>query len=93
MKRKRRYGRIILILAALSLFGFLFLGGPNGLFRILSLWRKKTQLEEEQEVLKAKIEILKYEKYKLQYDPDYIKRVAKDRFRMVEEESLKTRKK
>ncbi len=84
MRKKRRYGRLILILTGVFILGLLFLGGPNGLIHILSLRKRKAELEREQEILKAKIEILKYERYKLKYDPNYIKRIAKERFRMRE---------
>jgi len=84
MRKKRRYGRLILILTGVFILGLLFLGGPNGLIHILSLRKRKAELEREQEILKAKIEILKYERYKLKYDPNYIKRIAKERFRMIE---------
>jgi len=81
-KPRRRYGRIILFIGGLFIVGLLFLGGPNGLFRILSLRREKRILEENKITLEAKIEVLKHQRYKLLHDPDYIRRLAQERFKI-----------
>lgn len=89
-KKRPKFIRYFLIIIGIGLFVLIFFGGPAGLFRIISLERKKKALIEEIADLKAKMEILKLKKSRLEKDLKYIEKLAQERFGMVKKDTTKS---
>jgi cell division protein FtsB len=88
MRRKRpKFLRYVLLIVGVALFILIFFGGSSGLFRIISLERKKKALTEEVAELKVKMEILNLKKARLEQDLRYIEKIARERFGMVRADS------
>lgn len=83
--------RLLLIAVGVALFILVFFGGKSGLFRILSLERKRQSLLEEITALKVQTELLRLKKTRLERDLGYLKRIARQEYGMVKADSGKTK--
>ncbi len=90
-KKRPKFLRYLLIIIGIGLFILIFFGGSAGLFRIISLERKKKVLTEEIADLKAKMEILNLKKARLEKDLRYIEKIARERFGMISNDTTKNR--
>lgn len=78
--RKRR--RLFLLLLILGILMLIFLPGHNGLIKLISKQFEVKKLRREIEDLKIKIELVRA-KIERTNDPEFIKRYAFDRYRMI----------
>jgi len=90
-KKRPKFLRYLLIIIGIGLFILIFFGGSAGLFRIISLERKKKALTAEIADLKAKMEILNLKKARLEKDLRYIEKIARERFGMIPTDTTKSR--
>ncbi|MBL7075476.1 septum formation initiator family protein [candidate division KSB1 bacterium] len=75
--------RLLIAFGVLTLLVILFVGGDRGLYQIWKLSREKKHLEEQIEGLKhVEAEMKKREK-KLQDDPEYLEKVAREKYGMI----------
>lgn len=81
-RKKKRYGRLLLILGFL-LVCYIYLGGDYGLLKIWSQHRQIGQLKQEVNRLRAEQLDLKTQCLKLQADSSYIEKKAREELGMV----------
>ena len=81
-RKKRRYGRLLLLLGFL-LVCYIYLGGDYGLLKIWSQNRQIEQLKGETNRLRAEQLDLKMQCLKLEADSSYIEKKAREELGMV----------
>ena len=81
LKRKKRI-RHILILLALAILIVFFATGQRGTIQMISFVKQKHDLEEEIKILEAEKKQLEIEKDKIKNDPEYIEKIAREKYKM-----------
>ncbi|MBN2378637.1 septum formation initiator family protein [candidate division WOR-3 bacterium] len=74
----------LIVLAVFAVVAFLFLAGPNGLIKLIQMKQREAELERRMVSLQAEIEITHQRVQRLASDPDYLRKVAKERLQMID---------
>ncbi len=82
---KNKKIKLILLLLVFAFLVYRFCAGPYGFFQIHSLLEEKKSLERESRLLKAEIVDLGIEKKRLNDDPFYIEKQARERLGLIKE--------
>lgn len=82
---KNRKIKVILSFIVFAFLVYRFCAGPYGFFQIHSLLEEKKSLERESRMLKAEIVDLGIEKKRLNDDPFYIEKQARERLGLIKE--------
>jgi cell division protein FtsB len=80
-KRRKRIRNLVLLSVFIALLMF-FISGPRGTYRLFSFTKQKHDLEHEIENLEYENKELQIIKDKLENDPDYIEKVAREEYKM-----------
>jgi len=75
-------GKIFVATAVLILLALFFLSGPRGTSRYIKVWRHKETLQEEIRQLKTKKARMDSQRTRLQNDPAYIEKIAREEYNM-----------
>ncbi len=81
-KLNPRFLKIILSIFILLLVYFLFISGPRGSWQLYKSDREKQQLQEDIQKLELRKAELDSEKNKLENDPGYIEKIAREKYNM-----------
>jgi cell division protein FtsB len=82
---KNRKIKVVLFLLVLTFLVYRFCAGPYGFFQIHSLKQEKKNLSHESCMLKAEIVDMEIEKNRLQNDPFYLEKQARERLGLIKE--------
>ena len=80
----KKGGRWLIVIAISGLVAFLFLAGPNGLVKLIKMKQSQAELEKRMVQLQADIEITRRKLDKLETDPDYLRKVAAEKLKMID---------
>lgn len=80
----KKGGRWLIVLAVAAVVAVLFLAGPNGLIRLIQMKQREAYLEKRMVELKADIELTRQKIQRLSTDPDFVRKIAKERLLMVD---------
>ncbi len=80
----KKGGRWLILIAIIALVGFLFLSGPNGLVKLIQMKQKEVELEKRMVELQADIELTRQKLEKLSSDPEYLRKIAKEKLQMID---------
>lgn len=83
--RKKRV-RQIAFLAILLIVASVFITGSRGTFQLYKFSEQKQDLENEIEVLEAEKTELELIKSKIENDPEYIEKIAREKYKMKKKE-------
>jgi len=87
----KKSGAWLIILAVVAVVATLFLAGQNGLIELIKLKQKEIRLEKKIVTLRAEIELTHQKVERLATDPDYLRKIAKERLEMVDpRDTIKT---
>jgi cell division protein FtsB len=84
LKRSKRRKRVryLVLFSIFILLIFFFVSGPRGTYRLFSFTKQKHDLKKEIETLENESEQLQLLKDKLENEPDYIEKVAREEYKM-----------
>ena len=81
LNRKKRLKKI-LIISAFAILVIFFATGQRGTIQFVSFSKQKSDLENEIKTLEEKNKQLKIEKEKIETDPAYIEKIAREKYKM-----------
>jgi cell division protein FtsB len=79
---RRKRARNLIILVLFSLLLIFFASGPRGTYQLFHFYQQKTALEQEIKNLQLKKVELEYLKKKIENDPAYIEKIAREKYKM-----------
>jgi len=83
--RKKRLRQIV-FLVILIIVASIFLTGSRGTFQLYNFSKQKVDLENEIEALESENSKLEEMKLKLESDPEYIEKIAREKYKMQKKE-------